>query len=74
MAEPGEEIGSAWPGTIRNRRGKARGVDAAPAISRALRVTNTAIRPRAFVALLLGNVALAFGPWLVRLSGVGPAT
>ncbi|URD60161.1 DMT family transporter [Sphingomonas sp. KRR8] len=32
------------------------------------------IRPRAFVALLLGNVALAFGPWLVRLSGVGPAS
>jgi drug/metabolite transporter (DMT)-like permease len=31
------------------------------------------IPPRAFAALLLGNVALAFGPWLVRLSGVGPA-
>jgi len=31
------------------------------------------IRPRAFVALLLGNVALAFGPWTVRLSQVGPA-
>ena len=28
--------------------------------------------PFAFVALLLGNVALAFGPWLVRLSDVGP--
>jgi drug/metabolite transporter (DMT)-like permease len=27
---------------------------------------------RAFPALLLGNVALAFGPWLVRLSDVGP--
>lgn len=27
----------------------------------------------AFPALLLGNVALAFGPWLVRLSDVGPA-
>ena len=26
----------------------------------------------AFSALLLGNVALAFGPWLVRLSDVGP--
>ena len=26
----------------------------------------------AFPALLLGNVALAFGPWLVRLSDVGP--
>ena len=23
-------------------------------------------------ALLLGNVALAFGPWLVRLADVGP--
>ena len=28
--------------------------------------------PLAFTALLLGNVALAFGPWLVRLSDVGP--
>jgi drug/metabolite transporter (DMT)-like permease len=28
--------------------------------------------PLAFVALLLGNVALAFGPWLVRLSDTGP--
>lgn len=28
--------------------------------------------PLAFAALLLGNVALAFGPWLVRLSDVGP--
>ena len=28
--------------------------------------------PLAFPALLLGNVALAFGPWLVRLSDVGP--
>lgn len=27
----------------------------------------------AFPALLLGNAALAFGPWLVRLSDVGPA-
>jgi drug/metabolite transporter (DMT)-like permease len=26
----------------------------------------------AFAALLLGNAALAFGPWLVRLSDVGP--
>jgi drug/metabolite transporter (DMT)-like permease len=32
-----------------------------------------AIRPRAFIALLLGNAVLAFGPWTVRLSGVGPA-
>jgi len=37
-------------------------------------VTDTAIRSRAFAALLLGNVALAFGPWLVRLSDVGPAS
>lgn len=28
--------------------------------------------PLAFAALLAGNVALAFGPWLVRLSDVGP--
>ena len=28
--------------------------------------------PLAFPAHLLGNVALAFGPWLVRLSDVGP--
>ena len=28
--------------------------------------------PLAFVALLLGNVALAMGPFLVRHSGVGP--
>jgi drug/metabolite transporter (DMT)-like permease len=34
----------------------------------------TAPRPHrlAFPALLLGNVALAFGPWLVRLADVGP--
>lgn len=28
--------------------------------------------PLAFAALLAGNVALAFGPWLVRLTDVGP--
>jgi len=28
--------------------------------------------PLAFPALILGNVALAFGPWLVRLTDVGP--
>jgi drug/metabolite transporter (DMT)-like permease len=28
--------------------------------------------PLAFPALLFGNVALAFGPWLVRLADVGP--
>lgn len=28
--------------------------------------------PLAFPALLLGNIALAFGPWLVRLADVGP--
>jgi drug/metabolite transporter (DMT)-like permease len=32
-----------------------------------------AIKPRAFAALLLGNAALAFGPWTVRQSEVGPA-
>src|SRR5215218_449092 len=26
----------------------------------------------AFAAVLAGSTALAFGPWLVRLSGVGP--
>jgi drug/metabolite transporter (DMT)-like permease len=31
------------------------------------------IPPRAFAALMLGNVALAFGPWMVRLSDVGPS-
>lgn len=28
--------------------------------------------PLAFPALLVGNIALAFGPWLVRLADVGP--
>src|SRR5213592_1865501 len=28
--------------------------------------------PLAFPAVLIGSTALAFGPWLVRLSGVGP--
>src|SRR5438309_8067861 len=28
--------------------------------------------PLAFPAVLVGSCALAFGPWLVRLSGVGP--
>src|SRR5690242_11688551 len=28
--------------------------------------------PFAFPALLIGSSALAFGPWLVRLSGTGP--
>ena len=28
--------------------------------------------PLAFPAVLIGSCALAFGPWLVRLSGVGP--
>jgi drug/metabolite transporter (DMT)-like permease len=38
------------------------------------RLTRHAAHPHrlAFPALLLGNVALAFGPWLVRLSDVGP--
>jgi drug/metabolite transporter (DMT)-like permease len=35
-------------------------------------VTRPHPHPLAFPALLLGNVALAFGPWLVRLSDVGP--
>src|SRR4051794_21495651 len=32
----------------------------------------SARHPFAFPALLIGSSALAFGPWLVRLSGVGP--
>lgn len=36
-------------------------------------VTASKSHPLAFAALLLGNAALAFGPWLVRLSDVGPA-
>lgn len=31
------------------------------------------ISRRAFAILMLGNVALAFGPWMVRLSDVGPS-
>ena len=36
-------------------------------------VTSAKAHPFAFAALLLGNAALAFGPWLVRLADVGPA-
>ena len=35
-------------------------------------MSRTAPHPLAFAALLLGNVALAFGPWLVRLADTGP--
>ena len=35
-------------------------------------VTRPRPHPLAFPALLFGNVALAFGPWLVRLGDVGP--
>nr|WP_314441415.1 DMT family transporter [uncultured Sphingomonas sp.] len=31
------------------------------------------VSTRAFAILMLGNVALAFGPWMVRLSDVGPS-
>jgi len=34
-------------------------------------VTRTNPHPLAFPALILGNVALAFGPWLVRLADTG---
>src|SRR6185437_8102746 len=37
----------------------------------ARRVNEAKPHPLAFPALLLGNVVLAFGPWLVRLSDVG---
>src|SRR3954453_5966003 len=33
---------------------------------------HSANHPFAFTALLIGSSALAFGPWLVRLTGVGP--
>ena len=35
-------------------------------------MTRTPNQPFAFIALLVGSSALAFGPWLVRLSGTGP--
>jgi len=35
-------------------------------------VTSKTRHPFAFAALLVGSCALAFGPWLVRLSEVGP--
>jgi drug/metabolite transporter (DMT)-like permease len=35
-------------------------------------VSRSEHHPFAFPALLLGNVALAFGPWMVRLADVGP--
>lgn len=35
-------------------------------------MTSTKPHPLAFGALLLGNAALAFGPWLVRLADTGP--
>jgi drug/metabolite transporter (DMT)-like permease len=35
-------------------------------------VTTPKPHPLAFAALIIGNAALAFGPWLVRLSDVGP--
>jgi drug/metabolite transporter (DMT)-like permease len=35
-------------------------------------VTKADHYPFAFTALLIGSTALAFGPWLVRLTGVGP--
>ena len=35
-------------------------------------MTRSENHPFAFLALIIGSTALAFGPWLVRLSGVGP--
>ena len=35
-------------------------------------MTQAKSHPFAFAALLVGSCSLAFGPWLVRLSGVGP--
>jgi drug/metabolite transporter (DMT)-like permease len=34
--------------------------------------SSTKSHPLAFAALLIGSSALAFGPWLVRISGTGP--
>jgi drug/metabolite transporter (DMT)-like permease len=39
----------------------------------ALAQAHSKSHPLAFVALLAASCSLAFGPWLVRLSGVGPA-
>src|SRR5438477_11696983 len=36
------------------------------------RMDRRSSHPFAFPALFIGSSALAFGPWLVRLSGVGP--
>ena len=35
-------------------------------------MTEPKSHPFAFAALIIGSCSLAFGPWLVRLSGVGP--
>lgn len=35
-------------------------------------MTSPKPQPLAFAALIVGNIALAFGPWLVRLTDVGP--
>ncbi len=35
-------------------------------------MTQAKSHPLAFAALLIGSCSLAFGPWLVRMSGVGP--
>ena len=35
-------------------------------------MTQTQSQPFAFAALIIGSCSLAFGPWLVRLAGVGP--
>ncbi|HVF83205.1 MAG TPA: DMT family transporter [Sphingomicrobium sp.] len=37
-------------------------------------MSSSKAHPFAFAALILGNAALAFGPWLVRLADVGPAS
>jgi len=43
---------------------------ALPLIAAAMRQSSD--HPFAFLAVLIGSCTLAFGPWLVRLSGVGP--
>src|SRR5690348_2015734 len=53
---------------VENRQAPAQGRGDGEYLTR----TSSRPHPLAFPALLLGNVALAFGPWLVRLADVGP--
>src|SRR5215217_1869315 len=48
------------------------GLDPEPSAAKRARVERGKHHPFAFAALLTGSSALALGPWLVRLAGVGP--